>query len=400
VIEGATSPGRAAAKADLVSVHVVAGLAKSGGGTSYSVPSLAAALSPYLGVRIRTLEADPSSQLLVGGSVELHTHSGERGLLAGRIRSSRHLCRALEQDASTGAIFHVHGLWLMPNIYPARIRRRSQESRLIHSPRGMLGREALRISSWRKRAFWVAAQRAALTQADCFHATAMSEYDEIRAAGLRGPVAVIPNGIDPFPTRKVPRSPGGRRTVLSLGRIHPKKGLDRLVRAWASLEAEFPLWQLKIVGPSEGNHDKQLQALAHRLGLQRVTIGGPLYEEAKIEAYRAADLFVLPTLNENFGLTVAEALSAEVPVISTKGAPWSGLERERCGWWIDQGVAPLEEALGTAMAHPPGYLQQMGQRGRDWMIRDFAWDRIASDMFDVYQWLKRGGAPPRTVQLD
>jgi glycosyltransferase involved in cell wall biosynthesis len=113
-----------------------------------------------------------------------------------------------------------------------------------------------------------------------------------------------------------------------------------------------------------------------------------------------ADLFVLPSLNENFGLTVAEALAAGTPVISTKGAPWSGLEIEGCGWWIDHGVAPLAAALAHAMALPREALKAKGDKGREWMMRDFCWDPIAHNMLDVYLWLARNAEPPSTVRFD
>src|SRR5438046_2768308 len=131
-----------------------------------------------------------------------------------------------------------------------------------------------------------------------------------------------------------------------------------------------------------------------------VAINGPVYGEAKWDAYRAADLFVLPTLNENFGLTVAEALAAETPVISTKGAPWNRLEPEGCGWWIDHGVEPLAATLQTAMAMPRTALRGMGAKGRAWMAREFSWDHTATDMLSVYRWLVHGGEPPPTVRSD
>jgi glycosyltransferase involved in cell wall biosynthesis len=188
--------------------------------------------------------------------------------------------------------------------------------------------------------------------------------------------------------------------VLSLGRIHPKKGLVGLVRAWSRIEARLPGWRLKIVGPSEAGHENELRALVTTLRLTRVSIEGPIYGDAKIAACRDAEIFVLSTLNENFALTVAEALAAGTPVISTKGAPWSGLEREGCGWWIDQGVEPLSAALAHAMALPRETLQAMGDKGREWMARDFSWDRIAHDMLDVYLWLARGTDPPASIRIE
>ena len=151
---------------------------------------------------------------------------------------------------------------------------------------------------------------------------------------------------------------------------------------------------------ARGGHDDELRALATALGLTRVSVEGPIYGDAKTAAYREADLFVLPTLNENFGLTVAEALAAGTPAISTKGAPWSGLESEGCGWWIDHGVEPLAAALAHAMALPRETLKAMGDKGREWMARDFSWDRVARDMLDVYLWLARGAGPPLAIRFD
>jgi glycosyltransferase involved in cell wall biosynthesis len=213
-------------------------------------------------------------------------------------------------------------------------------------------------------------------------------------------VAIIPNGIDipELHSHSTAASDAGR-IVLSLGRIHPKKGLDRLVRAWAKVEAAHLEWRLRIVGPDELGHARELAALAAELKTQRVSIEGPVAGTAKAEAYRDAELFVLPTLNENFAITVAEALAAGTPVIATKGAPWHGLEREDCGWWIDHGVELLAATLTNAMAMGPGALQAMGAKGREWMRRDFSWEAVAHQMLDVYRWLSSRGDVPSTVRL-
>jgi glycosyltransferase involved in cell wall biosynthesis len=117
-----------------------------------------------------------------------------------------------------------------------------------------------------------------------------------------------------------------------------------------------------------------MRRLAAALGLARVHFEDGLFGAAKEAAYHEADIFVLPTLNENFGLVVAEALANGTPVISTKGAPWQGLVDNGCGWWIDHGVEPLAEALSAAMAKPQTALAAMGARGRAWMIREFCLD--------------------------
>lgn len=315
------------------------------------------------------------------------------------LRWSSGLSRALRQGAAGVDVIHDHGLWLMPNVAASRAARRAGKP-LIFSPRGMLAPAALAFSRLKKWAFWHFLQGSAVRQAACIHATSEEEYQEVRAFGLAQPVAIIRNGIDiPEPLPAAPLSRPAPRILLSLGRLHPKKGLDTLLRAWAKVEIHYPDWRLRIVGPAEAGHDRELQALASALALARVSIEGPAYGEAKQAAYRDADLFVLPSRNENFGLTIGEALVLGTPAISTKGAPWSGLEREGCGWWVEQGVEPLAAALVHAMALPRERLQAMGLRGRAWMARDFSWDRVARDMLDVYRWLFGEIAAPEGIRF-
>jgi glycosyltransferase involved in cell wall biosynthesis len=124
-----------------------------------------------------------------------------------------------------------------------------------------------------------------------------------------------------------------------------------------------------------------------------------VYGDAKRALYRQAALHVLPSHSENFGMTVAESLAQGTPVITTHGTPWSGLEREGCGWWIELGVEPLAQALATATREAPEALRARGERGRAWMRRDFSWDSIARQMAEVYAWLRDGGPAPPTVRL-
>lgn len=382
--------------------HIVADLAKAGGGPSYTVPALSSALAA-LGdvVRLHSVARDRCSDCSVSFSgIEVAAHPAD--MLTRPLRGSTTLYRSLRADAANGAILHAHGLWLLPNLYPAWIKQAFPDTLVVHSPRGMLAPAAMQISTWKKKPVWHLWQKLALQKADCLHATAMSEYEEIRALGLRKPVAVIRNGID-VPPLAVDHQRGGRaessRTILSVGRLHPKKALDVLVRAWSSLESSYPAWSVRIVGPAEGRYDEQLRQLARGLGLERLSIEGPVYNGVKLATYRAADLFVLPTLNENFGVAVAEALAAEVPVISTKGAPWSGLVAEGCGWWIDHGVEPLVHALRTAMEMPSLHLAEMGRKGRNWMERDFSWSGVATEMRAVYAWLRGEGPMPTCIEV-
>ena len=385
--------------------HVVGSIRDASAGTSHSVPALCDALS-QLGaeVAIETVagwrapsDAGPPQ---VGQSVVLreHAQSWAHTPILRSLCASNDLKSSLMRSEPRALVIHVHGLWLLPDIYPAGVRKQTGV-RLVHSTRGMLGPAALEFARWKKTAFWQLWQKRALKSADCLHATSDAELEEIRASGLTNPVAVIPNGVA---MPEMPASPAplrSERTVLSLGRIHPKKGLDNLIRAWATLENDFPEWRLRLIGPPENAHDEMLRSLKDSLGVKRVHIEGPVFGAERLAAYRSADLFILPSRNENFAMTVAEALAAAIPVISTKGAPWGKLEEKGCGWWIDHGPAALASQLRAAMVLPRSELTAMGQKGRTWMAAEFSWDSVASRMLDVYRWITAGEDRPVDVRL-
>jgi len=157
---------------------------------------------------------------------------------------------------------------------------------------------------------------------------------------------------------------------------------------------------LHIVGPDNDGHLADVRALAAALKLERVVLSGPLYGKDRLNAYRAADLFVLPTHSENFAMTVAEALAAGTPAVVTVAAPWAGLPREGAGWSIALGVDPLVACLEGALRLSPDRLAQMGLAGHRWMANEFAWPRIAQQCARTYQWLLNGGDAPACVRMN
>lgn len=368
--------------------QIVASVDDQAAGPSYSVTALSAALQRA---------GHDSKVLAVGQRVsergcEIYPQDLPRVPLLRRLIFSRELMQGVDAAAQQGAVLHGHGLWLYPNIGPCRASQRHGVP-LVVSPRGMLGAEALEFSPYRKRIVWALWQRRALEAVTCFHATAESEVEDIRRASLTAAVAVIPNGIDIPDAAPVP----GSRTVLYLGRLHPKKGIDRLVAAWARVASRHSDWRLRIVGPSELGCRDALKAQVRELGVPRVYFDPPMFGTDKLAAYQQAGLFVLPTLNENFGMVIAEALAAGTPVISTRGAPWSRLQTERCGWWVEHGVEALAVALDDALSLPDAERSMMGARGREWMARDFGWDGIAERMANVYAWCLGKGTRPDCV---
>ena len=378
-------------------IEIVASVANPSHGPSYSAPRLAEAVQ-QAGAEVELFTVGEAGPDRAAGVLH-RSFAHDLGFLprVGHLRLSSAMRRALEAEAKGRAdILHTHGLWLAPNISPAAIARRAGKAFVV-SPRGMLGADAMRFSALQKRVVWALAQRRALQAAAFIHATSEEECAEVRAMGLTNPVVVIPNGIDVPPPNKRPA--GAPRVVLSLGRIHPKKGLDRLIGGWALAGAATIGWTLRIVGPDEGGHAAELKTLAASLSLTNVEIAGPAYGADKAAALQSAQLFALPTLNENFGLAAAEALAAGLPVISTKGAPWSGLEANGCGWWIDHGEEAMAAALKSALALPHDRLASMGAKGREWMARDFSWDHIGRRMLAAYEWAAHGGPPPPEARL-
>lgn len=375
-------------------VHTLSAIGIEASGPCYTVPRLCEALiAAGVATTLAVLDWVP------GVAAPEYVKRFPLGWGPRRLGCSPAMARWLVEQARSGEaeVIHNHGLWMMPNVYPGWARK-AGDVRLVVSPRGTLSDWALNHHALRKRIFWALLQRQTLERADCVHATADGEYEAIRRLGFRQPVAVLPNGIDIPPYEKPPA--GTRRRLLYLGRIHKQKGIDLLLRAWRAVAPKFPDWDLIIAGPDDGGYLPEYQRLAADLGVERVSFPGPVYGEEKLRMYRSADLYVLPTYSDNFAVTVAEALVAGTPAIVSKGAPWSGLQEEGAGWWVEIGVEPLVAALETALAQPPEVLRAMGARGRAWMVRDYSWKAIGQQMAAVYRWLLGEGERPSCVRTE
>lgn len=369
-------------------------LSKAAGGLSESVPHLAHGLAQAGGddVHVLGLEDpdDPSAALAWGPSVHAHHCQGPRAF--GYAPGMRRTLADLKPSVTD-----VQGLWTYPSLANLRHHRRCGTPYVI-TPRGMLDPWARTRSRWKKKAVRLWFEDEHLANAACLRATADMEAGHFRSFGLKNPIAIVPNGVH-VPTDLAPRPEGDRRRLLFLSRIHPKKGLPYLLRSWAALECEIPSWDLVIAGPDELNHTSEMKAFANQLGLKNVLWQQAVHGKAKSELYRSADLFVLPTHAENFGLVIAEALAHEVPVITTRNAPWLGLKEHRCGWWIDLDEVRLRETLSEAATLPREELHVMGARGRAWMARDYGWDSVCERMLSLYEWVAGNGSRPDFVHI-
>ena len=174
------------------------------------------------------------------------------------------------------------------------------------------------------------------------------------------------------------------RTALFLGRLYPVKGLPMLIEAWARIRPKG--WRLRIAGPDEAGHRAALEAAVRAAALGDViSFFGEVRPHEKSVVYGAADLFILPSHSESFGMVVAEALAHELPVLTTRNVPWPELAVHGCGWSVDANADALARGLRMATAHEPPMLRAMGAKGRAWMAAEFGWDAIARRFIAAYE---------------
>jgi poly(glycerol-phosphate) alpha-glucosyltransferase len=303
--------------------------------------------------------------------------------------------------SSQAALLHSHGMWMFPSSLALQWRRLKGKPSLL-SPHGMLDPWALRRSPFKKLLARFLYEDEHLRRCDCLRSLCDSETRSMRALGLTQPICRIPNGVDiPGPDGGAPPPwgrLGKRRVLLFLGRIHPKKGLEALLRAFAGLKAGSNEWSLAVAGWDQEGHEERLKGLAARLGLEgRVLFTGPLFNSAKDAAFRHASAFVLPSLSEGLPVAVLEAWSYGLPVLMSSACNLEeGFDRLAA-----QRIADEEGGLGRSLE---GFLslgekelQEMGARGLSLVKEKFAWDGIAKDMLAVYLWLLQAGPKPACV---
>ena len=191
---------------------------------------------------------------------------------------------------------------------------------------------------------------------------------------------MIPNGVDvPADLNRVERN--GELRMLFIGRLDPKKGIEALLKACSLVDSALP-WRLAIAGWGPPEYVSQLKEQIHALGLSgRVEMLGPVLSEAKKGLFECSDVALVPSYTENFAIVVAEALAHGVPVIASKGTPWSRLEDMRCGLWVDNDPESLADAIRSISTMP---LQDMGRRGREWMQNEFSWRSVTNQMLALY----------------
>lgn len=366
--------------------HIVPSLQVEHGGPSRSVRALSTALARR-GWEVELLTSHPDAP--VAGVAE----RDPAGLLVRTFRRDHpaRLCPSRGLSAAIAAadadIVHHHALWLRTLHYAAESARGGKP--LVISPRGMMSPWAWRHHRWRKALSRHLVHPHALEDARGWHATSQEEADDIRRLGFSQPICVAPNGVEIPVAAEVAAARAEwvrtcpeiatRPTALFYGRFHAKKRVLELLDLWAALPRSD--WLLLLVGLPEQYTVAELERhVARQSAADRIRI---FSGEGRPAPYGVASLFLLPSHSENFGLTIAEALAHEVPVLVTDATPWTEVARTHCGWCVSWDDYPrvLREALKTA----PATRQEMGRAGRAWMAEQFSWDRSAALLQAFYR---------------
>lgn len=375
------------------SCHIVPSLEVRHGGPSKSVLGLATALAAR-GEDVELLTTEPSAGWRrTVGSLDIRAfHRGWPETFCTSAGLRRHL-RTLTAD-----VVHHHSLWLRTLHYAHRGARRIG-AKLVVSPRGMMDPWAWNHHS-RKKAFARAViHPGALEAVDGWHVTSLEEFNAVRRLGFQQPVCVAPNGIAaPSPEDSAAAEAHWRQLVpicarkpvaLFYSRFHRKKRLIELIDAW--LENGPSDWLLLVVGIPEDYTPEMIEDYVLRAGQSgRVRA----YDGAgHPPPYAIASLFLLPSHSENFGQSIAEALAQGVPALVTDTTPWSGLNQTGSGWcvpWFDYGAA-----IRTATSEGFDSLHKRGLVAREWVLREFSWEKSAHLLSEFYSTLRAGAKARR-----
>ena len=368
-------------------LHIIPHINEEASGPSYSVSRLCQSLSTQNNEVI--LSCLKANENIPGVKLEVHQ---ALPIFKNFAISFSH-ASSISKQADKLDIIHNHSLWSMVNV-AAGWTVPNKKSKLVSSPRGCLSTWALNQKYFSKKMLWPL-QKRVLSKSNLLHATSYEEYKDIRRMGLKQPVLVIPNGIDAI-TRENLKEKKKKRRALFLSRIHPVKGLEILLEAWQDFKF-YKDWELIIAGPGDKNYIQSLEKMVLEFNLKNVKFIGPIYGEDKISLYKNSDFLVLPTHSENFGMVVAESLSNGCPVIVSQGAPWSGIDKKRCGWWIPNNINDLKRTIKKAISLPKNDLIEMGKRGQKWMKQDFSWERVSLSMTRAYDWILNGGPKPEDI---
>lgn len=350
-------------------IHIVGSLNASAGGPSRSVPQTCEFLAKQV-THIHLITRQGSDTVSVNTSDNFKVS----------FKSTLQLIQfGVKLSKKNVDIIHLQHVW-DPYIHIIAWFARIKGVPYIITPRGMLEPWIMNRNKWKKNLAMFLYQRKDLNKAAAIHATCEMEKENIRNLGFKNIMTVIPNGID-LSRVPEPKTVYGTKKIVFLSRIHEKKGIELLLEAWEELDNKQ--WILEIAGEGEESYVNDIKDKIKNI--TNVNFVGPQYGKSKWDFLKSADIFILPTYSENFGIVVAEALAVGVPVVTTTGTPWQELDTDKCGWWIKLSIENLTSTISKAFQSNPSVLKKMGQNGIELIKRNYDIKAVAVKINEVYQ---------------
>ena len=280
---------------------------------------------------------------------------------------------------------------------------RCQKIPYVIAPRGMLEPWALANKAWKKYLYYRLLERPSLNRAIAIHALASTEAKNILSLGLNSPIVTIPNGIFPCEFERLP-SPEifyqkfshirDKILILFLGRIDPKKGLDLLAPAFAQVNAQFPNTHLVVAGPDNiGFLPVAQQYFKDENCLHSVTFTGMLTGKLKLSALSAAGLYVSPSYSEGFSMSVLEGMACGLPCVITNGCNFPEADTAQAAHVVDIKSEAIALALINLLKGPDA-AKAMGNRAHQFVLKNYTWDTVATNLVQVYQAILNGKPVP------
>lgn len=296
-------------------------------------------------------------------------------------------------------LIHIQGVWTYFSHISAKYARKNSIPYVV-APRGSLYKMSMDEKWLKKRLAWYAYQKIDVNKADCVQCTCVEEMEEIRQLGCMNPIAVVPNSYDAKNVGKGTYINSDTFQVGYLGRLHPRKHVEKLIYAMAYLIERHSNVKLWVIGSDDEKYESFLKKECKRLQIdENVVFTGFIKAETLDMTIRQCNVFCFPSNFENWGNVVPDVLVREIPAITSKGMPWQILEKEKCGWWIDTDQETVNKTL--LLAYELGYdeLKEMGVRGRRLVEERFSVESIGVKLKELYNWILAGGAKPDFVFL-
>jgi glycosyltransferase involved in cell wall biosynthesis len=322
-------------------------------------------------------------------------------------RYSRGFAPGLSAAMSSVDLVELNEFWLYPIYAGSRAARRADVPYILR-PAGSLQSWALNrtpVKRLKKALYLSLVGNSLMKNAACISVASTYEAENIQRLGYSGPITVIHNGLNLIQFEGVDESEAevhwpilrDRPVVLFMSRLSAEKGLDLLIPAWAELlsSAAYGEAILIIAGPDYRGYRKLVEGLIEKYAVQKsVFLVGMVQGRPKASLLRRADVFVLPSYSENFGIVVGEALAVGTPVITTTGTPWEQLSRIDAGRWIAPTKTELVEVLREMLSMSAAQRREMGRRGMHFVRSEYTWERAGCSFLHVCHCILEGKAIP------